>query len=135
MALTQVVFADVSVLNVAGNPVEACTSFQASRNVNTRVIEAFNNTEPVLVVSSKSPGNGSFSYTVSDGDQSGVEAWKTIISGTGIVVACVGNSGPATGTAITVSLSGCSYAGQSLGMNAQNEMTCTVNFGFASGSI
>ena len=135
MALTQVIFADVSVLNVAGNAVEACTNFQASRNVNTRVIDAFNHTAPVLIVSSKSPGNGSFSYTVSDGNQSGVESWSTIISGTGIVISCAGNSGPATGTAITVNLSGCSYAGQSLSMGAQNEMTCTVNFNFASGSI
>lgn len=132
MAVTNVIFADVSSLTVAGSLVDAANGFQASAGADVRPIYAFGSANPVVLVSSKTPGTGSFNYTVSNGLQSGVEAWNTIIAAA--VITCAGSSVP-TGSTETVSLSGCVFSGQQIGMNAKNEMTCSVSFTFASGSI
>ena len=132
MAVTKVIFADVSTLTVGSTLVEAAQSFQLSRNAETRVINAFNSMLPVLIVSTKGPGNGSFSYIASDGTGSSFATdWSTLITGT--TIACSGNTLP-TGTTQNHTASGCTFGGQSASMNAKNEMVCSVNFAFTSGT-
>ena len=137
MAITSVIFADVSTLNFTGTgasgTIEGAQSFQLSRNAETRPINAFNSVLPVLIVSSKGPGNGSFSYVASDGtNSSGTLNWATILNGAATVT-CSGASYP-SGTTANIVCSGVTFAGQSLGMNAKSEMTFNVNFLFTSGT-
>ena len=137
MSITSVIFADVSTLNFIGTgasgTIEGAQSFQLSRNAETRVINAFNSAIPVLIVSSKGPGNGSFSYVASDGtNSSGTMNWATIFNGAASVT-CSGASYPSGTTAVMV-CSGVTFSGQSAGMSAKGEMVNNVNFLFTSGT-
>lgn len=137
MAVTQVIFADVSTLSFVGTgasgTLEGANAFQLSRNADTRPIYAFNNVLPVVIVSSKGPGNGSFSFVASNGTNSAATTdWSSVLNGAATVT-CSGSSYP-TGTTQNITCSGCSFAGQSIGMNAKNEMQVNVNFLFTSGT-
>lgn len=132
MALTTVVFADVSELKVGATAVEAANAFQASEPADIRPIYAFKSPTPKVLISSPTLGSGSFSYTASNGDQSGADTdWKTLIDGTTDIVVS-GNCLP-TSLAVTLTLKKCTYQNKSVSMNAKNEMVVTVNFSFSEG--
>ena len=132
MAVTKVIFADVSTLHVGSTLIEGAQSFQLSRNADVRPINAFNSPVPVLIISTRGPGTGSFSYVASDGSGSASNTdWSGVITGTSIT--CSGSSMP-TGTSQAITASGCVFGGQSSSMNAKSEMMCSVNFTFTSGT-
>lgn len=134
MAVTKVIMGNVSSLSVGGSVVEAANQFQCSRSKDNRPIYAFNSDGPVVMVSSKSPGTGSFAYTASDGTYSDADVdWSTRITGTTSIV-CSGTSQP-TGETQVITLGNCMAAGQSISFNAQNEMVVNVNFTFTSGTF
>lgn len=132
MAVTKIIFADVSSLAVGGTIVDGANAFQASRPGETRPIYAFGSSDPVVIVTSKGPGNGSFSYAASDGTNSGGDKnWASTLTGTTIVVS--GAYYGATGTQV-LSFSGCVFGGQSVNMSAKNEMQVNVTFTYTSGT-
>lgn len=134
MAISSVIIADFSTLSVNGSLVEAANSFQASRNADTRPIYTFNKSTPQLIVSSKGPGNGSFAYVASDGSGSGFNTdWSATLNGSGTVTVS-GGTFPSGGAATALSFSGCTFVGQSTGMNARGEAQVTVNFTYTSGT-
>ena len=135
MAITSVILADVSTLTVGSTVIEAAQSFQASRSADTRPIYTFNRSKPVLIVSVPTTGNGSFAYIASDGTgSSAVQDWSTLITGN-TSISCAGNTYPSGGSAQTISLTACSFGGQSESMNVRGELQVTVNFLFASGTF
>lgn len=138
MAITNVVFANVSSLAFTGvslsGALEACTGFQCSRGANVKPIFKFESADPAVLLSSQSAGNASFTYTISNGTNSGLIDWSGVFKGAGTLT-CTGVYQPAGTGGETVALTGVSFAGQSIGMSAKNEMTCTVNVLFTGGSI
>ena len=135
MAISTIVIADFSTLTVGGTLVEAAQSVQASRNADTRPIYTFNKSTPQLIVTSKGPGNGSFSYLATDGTGSALTYdWSSLINGSGTIVISGGNFPAASGSPSTLSFSGCTFGGQSMGMNVRGEAQVTVNFVYTSGT-
>ena len=138
MALTtQVIFADVSQLSFTGTgasgTIDGANAFQLSRNAETRPIYSFSSVLPVVIVSSKGPGNGSFSYVAGNGgNSSGTMDWSTILNGAATIT-CSGASFP-SGTTAVITCSGCTWGGQNIGMNAKNEMSMSINFLYTSGT-
>ena len=140
MALTKVVFADVSSLSVVKSSVttviEGANAFQASEPAEVRPIYAFGAAKPQVLISSPTLGSGSFSYVAGDGTQSAATTdWIGILDGTPDIV-CEGHLIPdpsGVAPAQTLTLTKCQYQSKSVGMNAKNEMVVTVNFSFSDG--
>lgn len=108
-----VMLANISSLNMANGAV----GFQASSGREIRDIFMFGSGTPTTV-SSKGVGTGSFTYLVSDVQGVPYTPW---VGTTTITV---------SSSAGSVTVANCTYAGQSTGMSAHGEMTCTVNFSF-----
>lgn len=135
MSVNQVILADVSTLKVGTTVVEAAQSFQASRNTETRPIYTFNKSKPVLIVSVPGIGQGSFSYTASDGTGSGADKdWATELTGAEEIVVAGTGYGATPPITQTLAFKKCSFGGQSSSMNARGEMVVNVNFFFGDGS-
>ena len=137
MALTQVVFADISTFTIGTTLIEGIQSAQINEPAEIRPIYTWGKAYPVLLIGVPVLGSGSFSYIASNGQGSTLtEDFKTLIDGTVDIVITAGlttgnSSIPASEE--TVTLTGCTYQGKSFGMNARNEGTCTVNFSYKQG--
>ena len=138
MTIRNVVFANVSTLSFTGvgssGIVEACTGFQASRSVDIKPVFAYDLDTPAVMLHSEGPGSASFSYTVSNGTNSGVKDWSSIFKGAGTIT-CSGAAYPSGDPSGTVALTGVTFAGQSIGMSAKDIMTCSVNVLFTDGTL
>lgn len=137
MAVSQIVFADISTFTVGSTVVEGVQSAQVNEPAEVRPIYTWNKSLPVVLIGVPTLGSGSFSYIASNGAASGMdEDWKALLDGTVSVTITggmtEGNSSVSAGTQ-TVTLTKCVYQGKSFGMNARNEGTVTVNFSYEAG--
>lgn len=137
MAVSQIVFADISTFAVGSTVVEGVQSAQVNEPAEVRPIYTWNKSLPVVLIGVPTLGSGSFSYIASNGAASGMdEDWKALLDGTVSVTITggmtQGNSSVSAGTQ-SVTLTKCVYQGKSFGMNARNEGTVTVNFSFEAG--
>jgi hypothetical protein len=137
MAVSKIVFADISTFQVGATSVEGIQSAQVNEPAEVRPIYTWNKSLPVVLIGVPTLGSGSFSYIASDGAGSSLdEDWKTLLNGTVSITITggmtEGNSSISAGTQ-SVTLTKCVYQGKSFGMNARNEGTCTVNFSFEAG--
>lgn len=137
MAVSMVVFADISTFTIGTTVIEGIQSAQITEPAEIRPIYTWNKSYPVLLIGVPVLGNGSFSYIASDGAGSGLdEDFKTLIDGTvdiTIVAGMTQGNSSVSAASTTITLTGCTYQGKSFGMNARNEGTCTVNFSFKEG--
>ena len=137
MALTKIVFADISSFKVGTVEVEGIQGAQINEPAEVRPVYTWGKSKPVVLVSVPVIGTGSLSYIASDGALSGLEEdWRTLLDGVVSVVITggltTGNGSVASGTA-TVTLTKCTYQGKSFGMNARNEAVVNINFSFEGG--
>ena len=138
MAVTKIVFADISTFRVGATVVEGIINAQINEPAEIRPIYTWNKAKPVVLISVPVLGSGSFSYIASDGDQSSLEQnWKTLLNGINNIVITAGltegNSSIISGAPVTVTLKKCVYQGKSFGMNARNEGVVNVNFSYEEG--
>lgn len=138
MAVTKIVFADISTFKVGTTVVEGIINAQVNEPAEIRPIYTWNKAKPVVLISVPVLGSGSFSYIGSDGDLSAVdEDWKALLNGTTDIVITggltEGNSAIASGTPVTITLKKCVYQGKSFGMNARNEGVININFSYEEG--
>jgi len=134
MAMTQVVFADISSLTVAGGSVDGVTGAQYSFPADNRPIYSWGVAKPVLIISVPTLGSGSFTYIAGNGNNnSSLKDWKAALDGTVDVVITggltKGNSSVSEGTQV-ITLKNCVYRDRSAGMNARSEKTVTVSFSY-----
>lgn len=137
MAVTKIVFADISTLKVGTTFVEGIQSAQINEPAEVRPIYTWNKAKPVVLISVPVLGSGSFSYIASDGDGSTLEEdWRALLDGVNAVTIVggltTGNSSISSSTT-TITLTKCTYQGKSFGMNARNEAVVNVNFSFEGG--
>jgi hypothetical protein len=137
MAVTKIVFADISTFKVDATTIEGIQGAQINEPAEIRPIYTWNKALPVVLISVPVLGSGSFSYIASDGAGSTLdENWKTLLDGTSSVVITggltTGNSSISSGT-VTLTLTKCTYQGKSFGMNARNEAVVNINFAYEQG--
>jgi hypothetical protein len=137
MAVSQIVFADISTFTVGTTVIEGIQNAQINEPAEVRPIYTWNKSLPVVLIGVPVLGTGSFSYIASNGDGSKMdEDWKTLLDGTVSIVIVggltEGNSSISAATQ-TVTLTKCTYQGKSFGMNARNEGTVSVNFSYQAG--
>lgn len=138
MAISKVVFADISTFTVGTTLIEGIQGAQVNEPAEIRPIYTWGKAKPVVLISVPVLGSGSFSYAASDGSGSAIdENWKTLLNGTtDIIISCgstTGNSSVISGTAEAVTLKKCTYQGKSFGMNARNEAIVNINFSYEEG--
>lgn len=138
MAVTKIVFADISTFKIGATEVEGIQNAQINEPAEVRPIYTWNKAKPVVLISVPVLGSGSFSYIASDGANSELDTnWKTLLNGTTDIVITggltEGNSAIASGTPVTITLSKCVYQGKSFGMNARNEGVVNINFSYEEG--
>ena len=138
MPINHIVFADVSSLSVAGKNIEGCTAFQASRAADQRPIYTWGKSKPQAIIGTPGIGSGSFSYVASDGTTGAAnQDWSATgyLDGAAAIVVTGGEFPTTGGGTQTLTFTSCSFAGQSAGMNAKNEMVVTINFTFPNGTF
>lgn len=137
MAVSQIVFADISTFSVGGTTIEGITGAQINEPAEIRPIYTWNKALPVVLISVPVLGSGSLTYIASNGTGSTLDQdWKTLLDGTASVTIVggltSGNSSISSGT-VSITLTKCTYQGKSFGMNARNEGTVSINFAYEKG--